>query len=436
MADSTDRELAEVRAEIERLRKENENLREDHPTRAVGWVRSTAVVALMALGFLLVPTAGLAVWTRNTLLNTDRYVETVAPLAQSQPVIDDVADAVTAEIFAQVDVETLLQDNLPPQLAFAAGPITSQVQSTTKDLVVKALESDRFDVLWQQVNRQASASVVAFVTGQESSEVLQIENGRLFLELGPILDEVKARLGEQGVALAAKIPAVSSSIELPVANVAYLEDARSAVKLLNTLAYVLPWIAALCFIGAVLLSRNRRRSLVWTGLLISAAALLIGLSLAIGRGFYLESVTSEMVSEDTAAVVFDTVVRFLRNGIRVFFFLGIVLAFGAAVTGPAAWASKTREVAGGLLTQGGQRTGWDTGGFGTFVAAHKVGIQLTAAAVFGGAIFLVDRPTPSTVVWFVVALLAVVAAVQFLAATAPRDAEADAEADAEVGAGV
>lgn len=168
---------------------------------------------------------------------------------------------------------------------------------------------------------------------------------------------------------------------------------------------------------------------MWTGLLISTAALLVGLSLAIGRGFYLDSVTSDMVSEETAAVVFDTVVRFLRNGIRVFFFLGIVLAFGAAVAGPAAWASKTREVAGGLLTQGGQRTGWDTGGFGTFVAAHKVGIQLTAAAVFGGAIFLVDRPTPSTVVWFVVALLAVVAVVQVLAATAPRDVPADADAD-------
>ncbi|MCZ3385830.1 MAG: hypothetical protein LH630_02425, partial [Actinomycetia bacterium] len=64
-----------------------------------------------------------------------------------------------------------------------------------------------------------------------------------------------------------------------------------------------------------------------------------------------------------------------------------------------------------------------------FVAAHKVGIQLTAAAVFGGAIFLVDRPTPSTVAWFVVALLAVVAVVQVLAATAPRDVPADADAD-------
>lgn len=92
---------------------------------------------------------------------------------------------------------------------------------------------------------------MAYITGQDASGVRQIANGRLFLDLGPILDEVKTRLGEQGIALAARILAVSSSIELPVANVAYLEETKSAVKLLNTLAYVLPWVAALCFIGAV-----------------------------------------------------------------------------------------------------------------------------------------------------------------------------------------
>jgi hypothetical protein len=124
-------------------------------------------------------------------------------------------------------------------------------------------------------------------------------------------------------------------------------------------------------------------------------------------------------------VVFETMVRFLRNGIRIFFLLGIVLALGAVITGPSAWATKTRSVMGGLVTQGGERTGWSTGAFGTFVAAHRTGLQLTAAAVFGGAIFLVDRPTPSTVLWLMVLLLVVVALVQFLAATAPRETEPD-----------
>lgn len=415
------KELEAAQAEIARLRTENEDLKTGGtPPRRSGWLRSTAVVLLFVLGFLLVPAAGLAVWSRNTLLNTDRYVETVAPLAESQAVIDDVATAVTNAIFAQIDVEQLLEDNLPPRLAFAAGPITNQIESTTRDLVVKALESDRFAVLWREVNRQASASVVAFVTGANTSEVLQIQNGRLFLELQPIVEDVKARLTEQGIAIAEKIPSVGGSVQLPVANVTYLEDARSGVRLLNTLAYVLPWLAALCFLGAVLLARNRRRAIVWTGLLVAAAALLVGLALAVGRGVYLDSVTSEVVSQETAAVVFDTVVRFLRNGIRVIFFFGLLLAFGAAVSGPTAWATKTREVTGSLFTQGGAKTGWDTGAFGAFVAAHRKGLQLGAAGLTGALVFVVDRPTPSTLLWLAIGLLVILAAIQFFAATAPR----------------
>ena len=262
MTDTTDRELEEARAEIARLREENDQLRVHPPSRAAGWARSTAVVVLFALGFLLVPTAGLAVWGRNTLLNTDRYVETVAPLSDEPAVIDSVANRVTDAIFAQIDVEAELEANLPPRLAFAAGPITSQIESTTNDLVVKALETDQFDTLWREVNRQASEALVTFVKGDGSGAV-SIQDGQLVLEIGPILAAVKDRLLEQGIAIAEKIPSTDASVPLPVGDVSYLEDARDAFKLLNTLAYILPWIAAACFIGAVLLSRDRRRGLVW-----------------------------------------------------------------------------------------------------------------------------------------------------------------------------
>jgi hypothetical protein len=422
MAESTPAELEEAKAEIERLEAENAELRAmaGKGRGAAGWARSTAVVVLFAVGFLLVPAAGLAVWSRNTLLDTDRYVETVAPLSDEQVIIDSVARRVTDAIFAQIDVEAELEANLPPRLAFAAGPITSQIESTTNDLVVKALETDQFDTLWREVNRQMSEALVAFVEG-EGSGALTIQDGQLFLELGPVLDAVKSRLLEQGIAIAEKIPSTDASAQLPVADVSYLEDLRSTLRLVNTLAYVLPWVAAACFIGAVLLSRDRRRGLVWTGLLISAAALLVGVSLALGRESYLDAAASGGADPATAAALFDTLVRFLRNGIRVFFVLGLVVAAGAVLTGPSAWATKTRAFLGGAVTQGGERTGWDTGAFGRFVADHKRGIQVTAAAVFGALIFLVDRPTPSTVLWLAVLLLVVVAAVQFLAATAPRE---------------
>lgn len=417
---ANENELEKAQAEIARLRSENEALQHgESPARRGGWIRSTAAVLLFVLGFALVPVAGLAVWSRNTLLDTDRYVETVAPLSDNQQVIDSVARRVTDAIFAQIDVEGELAANLPPKLTFAAGPIADQIESTTNGLVVKALETDQFDTLWREVNRQASEALVAYVEN-EPSEVVVISDGQLILEIGPILEAVKSRLLEQGVSIASKIPSTDASVPLPVGDVSYLEDLKSGMRLLKALAFVLPWIAALCFLGAVLLSRDRRRGIVVTGLLVAGAALLVGVSLALGRQAYLDAAVAGGADLGTAQAVFDTVVRFLRNGIRVIFFFGILLAFAAAVSGPSVWATKTRELTGSLFTKGGAKTGWDTGAFGAFVAAHRKGLQLGAAGLFGVLVFLVDRPTPGTLLWLGIALLVVLAAVQFFAATAPR----------------
>jgi hypothetical protein len=395
------------------------------------WVRSAAVVVLMVLGFLLVPLAGTAAWTRNTLLSTDRYVETVAPLAQSQPVIDDVASAVTTAILDQFDVEAALTQNLPPELSFAAGPIASQVESTTHDLVVKALQSDQFDALWRAVNRQASASVVAFVTGAAPETALQVQNGRLILDIGPIVADVKQRLTEEGFALASRLPDTAGTVDLPVANVQTVVSSRQLVKLLNTLAWLLPLLALACFGGAIALSRDRRRALIVSALLVSGAALLMGLGLAVGRAAFIDATTSEAVSADSAAVVYDTVVRFLKNGLRVFFLLGLVVAFGAAVTGDAAWATSTRRAVGRLVTEGGERSGLDTGRMGAFLAAHRTGYRVVTVAVFGVWLFLLDPPTPRSLLWLVIGALAVLVLLEFLASAAPRRTDAPGQPDPE-----
>ena len=240
------------------------------------------------------------------------------------------------------------------------------------------------------------------------------------------MDDVKAQLAAEGLDFVNKLPAISTSVDLPVANVQYLVDARQGVKLLNTLALVLPILALLCFAGAIALSRNRRRTLIWSALLVSAACVLIGLSLTMGRAAYLQAIVSPTISEESASVVFDTVVRFLRNGIRVFFFLGLIVAASAAITGDGAWAIKLRRTVGGVVTQGGEKSGLNTGAVGAFFAAHRTGYRVGTVAVFGLALFMFDRPTPSTLLWLVVGLLVVLAVFEFLAATAPRD---DAESD-------
>jgi hypothetical protein len=48
--------------------------------------RTILAVLLIVVGCVLAPLAGVAVWARNQVTNTDRYVRTVEPLA-SDPAI-------------------------------------------------------------------------------------------------------------------------------------------------------------------------------------------------------------------------------------------------------------------------------------------------------------------------------------------------------------
>ena len=110
---------AEERAELERLRAEVASLRSQAtaaaaPSETVVVVstrrprqrwRSVVATLLIVIACILAPVAGVAVWMKNLVTDTDRYVTTVAPLARDPAIQNAVADKITAEIFAHVDVQ-------------------------------------------------------------------------------------------------------------------------------------------------------------------------------------------------------------------------------------------------------------------------------------------------------------------------------------------
>jgi len=78
-----------VHDELERLRAQNAEL-EKRIARRVRW-RSSFSGLLLVLGCGFAVLALVAIWLRVTLLDTDRYVSTVAPIAAEPAVQDAVA---------------------------------------------------------------------------------------------------------------------------------------------------------------------------------------------------------------------------------------------------------------------------------------------------------------------------------------------------------
>jgi hypothetical protein len=447
--DGRDALTEDERAELERLRAEVATLRVQvrQPETSVGAVltrragrqrwRTVVAALLIALGCVLAPLAGVAVWARNQVTNTDRYVATVSPLASDPAIQDAIADQITAQIFTYLDVQGLTgqavdaltqRGNLPPrvagQLQALSVPIANGVQSFTRTQVARIVQSPAFADAWVQANRLAHQELVKALTG-EGDGAITVEGDTVSINLVAFIQTVKQQLVSAGFTLAERIPQVNASFVLFQSK--DIARARSAFNLLTTLGNWLPVIALLLLALGVYVAHDHRRALVGAGLGVAIAMVLLALGLTVFRSIYLDAVPASVLPHDAAAVLYDTIVRFLRAGLRTVFVLALVVAAGAFLSGQSVTAARTRQGLSGAigwLAGGAERAGLRTGPVGTWVDANKRALRVAAVAVAALALVFWGRPTGKVVLGLTLALLVVLAAIEFLARPGQKFAEA------------
>jgi hypothetical protein len=118
--------------------------------------------------------------------------------------------------------------------------------------------------------------------------------------------------------------------------------------------------------------------------------------LAVFRSIYLDNVPA-VLPHDAAAVLYDTIVRFLRLGLRTVLVLGLVVAAGAFLTGPSATAVRTRAGLAGAIGWGADRAGLPTGRVGAWVEANKRALRVGAVVLACLALVFWGRPTGEVV---------------------------------------
>ena len=79
--------------------------------------RATLSAILIVLGVLSLVISPVAIWGRNLVLNTDHYVETVAPLVKNPGVQDVIVNQVDKQVQANLDVAAYVKQVLPPRAA-------------------------------------------------------------------------------------------------------------------------------------------------------------------------------------------------------------------------------------------------------------------------------------------------------------------------------
>ena len=215
------------------------------PKQTKRWQKIVSVV-LLVIGFILVPLSGIAIWSHNQLTNTDRYVETVSPLADNADIQQTVATVVVDSLFAQVDPAKRIEDALPEKANFLGQPIATAMKSYATDVTEKLLASDQFQKLWDGINRRAHNQLVALLTDDDAKAAgasVSIENGQVSLDLSSVIKQVQTKLVDAGLTFleGVSVPPVSRTIA--IINTEGLAEAQSYLAILDTLAWVLPVLA-------------------------------------------------------------------------------------------------------------------------------------------------------------------------------------------------
>jgi hypothetical protein len=384
---------AALRDEVASLREQNATLRKRLAWRTAA--RRASVVGLLILGCGLAALSVVAIWLRVTLLDTDRYVDTVAPIAAQPAVQKAVADKLDTAITTKVDFDGLIKEALPERADAIAPAIASGLQSVIRTRIDDFTTSPRFQELWTEANRRAHSRLVALLEGGRSKRLL-IQGDALYLDLSPAVDRIRSALSEKGLdRLAAAIPpTVDGRIQLVQSSA--IPKLQGAVRLLKGVAILLPVLALLCLAGSVALSRPWRRGLLRAGIGVLVAMLVLVAALAVARTAYLDALSQGALPRQASADIFDTMVSFLRHGLRIVALAAVLVAVLAFLLGlPLGRTARSgwRRVA------TDDRTNW--------VAGHSTPLMV-ATAVVGAVVLLLWNPLTAWVVLVVAVCVALI----------------------------
>ena len=410
-------EVLRLRAEVARLQLERDAAARTgrYPTGADekkgrGVVRRIVALFLVALTAILAFATVPALYLRSQVLDTDRYVATVAPLASDPAIQAEIASRVTDQIADASDVDGITRDalaelgNAAPRVAAALTGLAPAIASQTKALIYSAVSKfvagPGFENLWIQLNRVGHRGLANLASGDSEGTVSIDQSGTVTVSTRQIIAGVKDLLVEQGVEIAARIPEVEAQVILLQSP--ELGQAAGAIKMLDRTAPVLAWLTVFSGLGAIAVAPRgrKRRTTSDVGLGIAAAMAALALGIAVGSSYFLGTIPATAVSPAAAGALVEALVAPLRTGVRFVFVVALLIAVAALLSGHSRAAQAVRL--------GIARTGdYLSGKIGTTRAKpwqHALARvrRIVEVGVIGGAVLVLvlwPYPTAAVAIW-------------------------------------
>jgi hypothetical protein len=310
----------------------NETTRRQSRRRAVGvWV------VLVVAGLLLL-LSSFAIWVNRVALNTSVFSDTSSSLLDDPAIRSAVANRTVDELFANVDVQAEVEQQLPADYKGLAGPATAGLRQASYQIVDRALEQPAFQRLFEATLRATHQTLVEVLEG--GGDRVSTEGGEVTLNLRAIIDEAADRIGI-GQQVADKIPADAGRIVILRAD--ELETAQNGFQLLKTLAWFLPLLTLAAFALAVWLSGDRRRAVRGTGWVLVVVGILGLLAANLTRNYVVDSLVAREDDRQAANNAWNILTELMRGSFRLMVVVGLLFVIAAWLSGPGRRAVTARE---------------------------------------------------------------------------------------------
>jgi hypothetical protein len=303
--------------------------------------RTRRIVArtLVVLGALVAIVALFASYVRYQALDTDTFEDTAQQLIADDEVRNQVAATLVDELFANVDVQAALEEQLPEGQQGLAGIVAGATRTFGDRVAERLLERPRVQELWVAALVRTQKQFVSLLNNETT--VVRQENGNLILDLNPIVIQLGDQVAVIGN-LASRLPPDAGKVQIMSAD--NLTTAQDLTNLLDTLGLWLWVVPFLLFAIAVAIVPGRRRLEVRA---IAIAAVLVGILVLLLREILGRYIVDNVVQSDTvrpaASDAWDIITSLLADGGKTVLVSGLILLLGAWLVGPSRSGTASRR---------------------------------------------------------------------------------------------
>ncbi len=299
--------------------------------------KSISALILFILAVVLTIPATIGQWGHQTLMDEDRYIETVGPLASSPEVQEAVADAVKDAVLDRIDtkdnVDKLLTGLFPDQpiLQNLSAPIAAGINSGISSLIDRFVASDQFQELWLKLNIALQRGIVAILQGNDSGPI-QLQGDEVVLDISSLLNDVQTYLVDQGISIAANVPIPETDRQIVLVEAPVLAQVRTIYSITSPVLSFLPALVAALFALSIWLARRRARMIVASGIALLLSGLAITQAVNAGGEAFVNQLAGSVFAP-ASSVLWDTLFSYLLQDGHAIALLGVIVIVAGWLAG-------------------------------------------------------------------------------------------------------